>query len=65
MSLWRLDGDPYVTNLMPALVGGLQPIDYQRLCAYLGPTGAFPNINVKPGGMAALPEARSSLAFRA
>jgi len=56
MSLWRLDGDPYATNLTPSLVGGLQPIDYQSLCAFLGPTGSYPNINVKPAGMAALPD---------
>ena len=56
MSLWRLDGDPYETNLTPTLVGGLQPIDYQALCAFLGPTGSYPLINVKPAGMAALPD---------
>ena len=56
MSLWRLDGDPYVTNLTPTLVGDLQAINYTTLCAYLGPTGSYPNINVKPAGMAALPD---------
>lgn len=61
MSLWRVEGDPYAQNgssaLAPALASAtLQPIDYGALCAFLGPTGSFPKINVKPAGMAALPD---------
>ncbi len=58
MSLWRVDGDPAAgAGLSAAEVstrkGG--PLDYAALCGSLGPTGAFPNINIKPGGMVALP----------
>jgi hypothetical protein len=53
MSLWRLEGDPYSEDIVPALVAA-NPINYTALCADLGPTGPFPKINVKPGGMAAL-----------
>jgi hypothetical protein len=57
MSLWRLDGSPFEGNgsVLPVPIGSLQAIDYQKLCASYGPTGFFPNINVKPAGMTALP----------
>ena len=54
MSLWRLDGDPRLGNLTPTLVSDLQALNYTLLCSFLGKTGSYPNINIKPGGMMAL-----------
>ena len=55
MSLWRLDGDPASPGgIVPAQVAH-EPIDFAHLCAYLGPTGSYPKINVKPGGMMVAP----------
>ena len=57
MSLWDVRGDPFAGNLTPVPVGpSLNPLDYTALCGYLGKTGSYPNINIKPGGMTALPD---------
>lgn len=57
MSLWDVRGDPFSGNLTPVPVGAsLNPINYTALCGYLGKTGSYPNINVKPAGMTALPD---------
>ena len=55
MSLWSLVGDAFAGNLSAEPVGSLQAINYTELCAPLGRTGSYPYINVKPGGMLALP----------
>ncbi len=57
MSLWEVRGDPFAGNLTPVPVGpSLNPLNYASLCGYLGKTGSYPNINIKPGGMTALPD---------
>ena len=58
MSLWRVDGAPDDAAGLSAVevstrAGG--PIDDVALCSHLGPVGPYPRINVKPGGMVALP----------
>ena len=55
MSVWDVRGDPYTGNLTSVPVGSsLNPLNYTALCGYLGKTGSYPNINIKPGGMTAL-----------
>jgi hypothetical protein len=57
MSLWDVRGDPFSGNLTPAPVGAsLNPLNFSRLCGYLGKTGLHPDINIKPAGMTALPD---------
>lgn len=55
MSLWRVDGDPFEPGGLNPVNRAMQAIDYEHMCAYLGPTGSYPKINVKPAGMMALP----------
>ena len=53
MSLWRIDGDPTSGALSPKSIVN-NAFNYTELCAALGPTGTYPKVNIKPGGMTAL-----------
>ena len=60
MALWRIEGDATRGEpLTPTLVSNTswaEPVlDFAALCGWLGKTGTFPNINIKPGGMVGLP----------
>ena len=53
MSLYQVRMDNTSGAPDPVLVAA-DPIEYGRLCAPLGPTGPYPNINVKPGTLLAI-----------
>jgi len=56
MGLWNITGDPWAGQpLVPTQVANA-PINYTALCAQYGPTGVYPDINVKPGSTMALNE---------
>ena len=65
MGCYRIDGDALAGEpLTPVLVSESsweKPVlNFTALCGWLGRTGSYPYINIKPGGMMALPASPSA-----